>query len=723
MASERDHAFLDLWRTIGEGLRRDDPELRLLGPPLSVPLSQVLASGIALAGLAHLGRGTDVGPGVRAVLSGARRTGAAMGAGFAVKADKLEALAEIGLDRDDIRHLSPRQQTQRIIDRVFGASSDEIDHAFREAASRILLRFLESPTVDVDYGAMIRDAAAEIVYRRALVEISDQLAAGALSNETVKERERQIRDFIRDLLSKWPGMTITDREPTPDECSRAMQEVTAIAINALRSVAGANSSTIPQGSEGKSPDLPLQTGPDAGTGAAMLLEGTTTNKSEVVSTESCVWAPSPGDQAPADFTFGPLVLARGGEHTMVVELLPLGATPTDSGALQLEWPSRSSSKGKVVIGADPFFTRFGSVPDAAIDLARAAVGAYLADHFLPRSSVNWSRDITLIVHMVDPDGFSSGARVLEALLFWVSGDHWSIVPVASSATKPVPPVVAPAKAVALASGGLDSLCGALLAPAGTVFLGQWDSRSVAHAQRLIHEDLGSVVYEQVRVQARNASEPTSRSRSVMFMALGIAIAAARHAEALIVPENGFTSFNPPLAANRGGPRTTRSTHPTTFAYVNELTRVLGLEPHVVNPYEWLTKGELVKLAVGTTGAARLETAIPRTFSCSKGVAQFVKGGSAYLNCGVCVACMTRRGAIRTAGIPDGTKYAVDLLRSPEQELFMKRMGDVEIVRTLKGWHPDDADLIAMGPFPDGFDYDRAKDLLAQGIEELIRGLP
>jgi hypothetical protein len=32
-------------------------------------------------------------------------------------------------------------------------------------------------------------------------------------------------------------------------------------------------------------------------------------------------------------------------------------------------------------------------------------------------------------------------------------------------------------------------------------------------------------------------------------------------------------------------------------------------------------------------------------------------------------------------------------------------------------------LAAMGPFPDGFEFDRALDLLSRGVEELVDGVP
>lgn len=412
-----------------------------------------------------------------------------------------------------------------------------------------------------------------------------------------------------------------------------------------------------------------------------------------------------------------------------VEILPQGAAPARPGGLLIEWPVHpGGASAPIIIDADPFFSQFGNVPAPGVDLARAAVGAYLADRLIPRSSVSWPRDMTLVVHMVDPGGFAPALDILQTLLFWASGDNWTIVPVADDTRRPEPAAVTTVPAVALLSGGLDSLCGALLADEGTVFVGQRDSRPVAHAQNLIRGDLsqarGSLVYEQLRVQARRGRELSSRSRSVMFAALGTALAVGRGAATLYVPENGFTSLNPPLAANRGGPHTTRSTHPTTFAYANAVNRALGLEVRLENPYEWLTKGELVQAAASAAGISHIEKIIPHTFSCARANGHFFRGGSAYLNCGICVACMTRRGSIRTAELDDSSEYLIDRLQGSAREQFLAERGDdLPVVRALAGWRPGEATLAAMGPFPDGFDYKRAMTLLVRGAEELVRGLP
>lgn len=227
--------FFELLQNIGDALRGDDPELRRPGGLVRIPLSRLLATGATLAGLPRLGRPpADPAASRRPVIAGARRAGAAVGGGVAVREGDAAALAELGLDLDETRSLSLPEQTGRIIDQVFGATSDENEQAFREAAAIILYQLLEAHDSTIDYQAVIREGAVEVVYRRALVEHHEQLMAGATSYDEVRDREAQLRGFIADLISAQPDLGDDERLPTPSECSQAMAEVAAIVVNALR---------------------------------------------------------------------------------------------------------------------------------------------------------------------------------------------------------------------------------------------------------------------------------------------------------------------------------------------------------------------------------------------------------------------------------------------------------------------------------------------------------
>jgi len=337
----------------------------------------------------------------------------------------------------------------------------------------------------------------------------------------------------------------------------------------------------------------------------------------------------------------------------------------------------------------------------------------------------------LVVHVTDRHVFEAAVELVELTLMWLTGDEWTIRLVDDTTTAGHSPA-SPDRAtrVSLLSGGVDSLCGAALAPEGTVFLGHSDNTAVRHAQNGVRTHLnalrGSVDYTQTELRALSdrKKERSTRSRSFLFMALAVAMADARGADVVGVPENGFTSLNPPLAANRGGPHTTRSTHPTTFAYMNAITNALGLGIRFENPFQWLSKGAVVTAAAQSAGRTWLRDAIPSTYSCASQNTQWYRGGNANLNCGICVACMTRRGAVRSARLVDRTEYLVDNLTGDALDKFLHERGrDVVAVRACAGWEPDIPLLCAMGPHPLGFDYDRAAKLLEAGVKELVRGLP
>ena len=86
-----------------------------------------------------------------------------------------------------------------------------------------------------------------------------------------------------------------------------------------------------------------------------------------------------------------------------------------------------------------------------------------------------------------------------------------------------------------------------------------------------------------------------RSRSLLYLALGLAAAAGFGVTTpLIIPENGWISLNPPLTTNRLGSLSTRTTHPYFLEELTGLWQAAGIETPLVNPYNNLTKGEIVR---------------------------------------------------------------------------------------------------------------------------------
>lgn len=413
------------------------------------------------------------------------------------------------------------------------------------------------------------------------------------------------------------------------------------------------------------------------------------------------------------------------------ELLPADATPHDGAARPLRWSRGPTNTGTDTVTSDLGWDlhRLGAVPVPAGDLLRVAAAAYLADRLTSRGQT-FTRTIEVAVHLLDPTPWTDTAADHTAdLLCWLTGDAWAIQAMPADATQPPDPAP-PADEVVLLSGGLDSLCGALDR------LGDGESRlllshgdgttAVRRAQRLAYTWLSAQTGTpppQTTVtfaQAGAKRESSTRSRSLLFVGLAVAAAAASGARCVIVPENGYTSINPPLVTARGGALSTRSTHPTTFARINALLGSLGIAVEVANPYQPLTKGELLATAAAA-GAAGFGDAAAGMLSCGKLDGARYQGGNPNYNCGLCVPCIVRRASFLAAGTADATPYLVDTLPAGSRaRLLANRQQDRYAVQQAIMGSVSDTELLACGPWPDDFDLDAAADLCNRGLRELAR---
>jgi len=414
------------------------------------------------------------------------------------------------------------------------------------------------------------------------------------------------------------------------------------------------------------------------------------------------------------------------------ELLPADASQFDPSARPLRWSRTNGTTGSVTGNLDWTLARLGTPYSVAADLLRICAGAYLADRLTSRG-LTFTRTIELTVHVVEMEAWTEDAvEQVADLLWWLTADDWTIriVPAGpvETATSPAQP---PVSEVVLLSGGLDSLCGAvdrLNDGTSRLFLSHADgTTAVQHAQRQIHGWLTEHAASPPEflavtfAQAGAKSESSSRSRSLLFTALATATATARGANRVVVPENGYTSINPPLTTARGGALSTRSTHPTTFVRINRLLATLSTGVTVDNPYLGLTKGELVAQAAASVDAPRFTQAIATSLSCGKLDGTYYKGGNPNYSCGLCVPCVVRRASVAAAGLDDRTPYLVNTLPAASRaRLISNRSDDVQAVQEalLRGISEDE--LLACGPWPDDFDLDAAIALCARGLQEITR---
>lgn len=362
----------------------------------------------------------------------------------------------------------------------------------------------------------------------------------------------------------------------------------------------------------------------------------------------------------------------------------------------------------------------------------ASLGLWAADKISPRQAAPdaWTRRLRL---SLPAPGWEEILPKIQELAGFLTGDIWELTarptPALLSLPPPGPGSWRP-ECICLFSGGVDSLCGALaLLEAGrrVLLVSHYDFGQLAACQNLLTEGL-TRHYGAERVRRWGfriqfeAPELSLRSRSLLFLALGLA-AAGVWGENLpvFVPENGWISLNPPLSAHRVGSYSTRTTHPYFIAGLQEILAAAGIAAGLINPYQFLTKGEMLSQS---PQPALLRSLLPHTLSCAHPVAsrwrQHRQG-----NCGYCFPCLLRRAALHAVGWDDGREYLWDALTQPEILAGRARGADLRSLLTLvHRWrgHPRPQELLwQSGPIPGGAGTIAAlAELVGRGIGELDR---
>ena len=406
-----------------------------------------------------------------------------------------------------------------------------------------------------------------------------------------------------------------------------------------------------------------------------------------------------------------------------------GTLLAPDGFTTLAWPTAGRPTATVTSGLGWNLAPLHGITPQAADLVHLAAGAYMADRSTARG-VRFSRDLQLKVAVLAPEVWSDEVlRTVAELLGWLTGDVWEVsVTPAPDTDLPAPADAGePGRPVSLLSGGLDSFLGAidLLQPGQSpLFVAHKDTAtSVRHAQAAVSGWLERSFapvpsYSRFALsQASPSAERSSRSRSLMFFSFGIATAVSNGATTLVVPENGYTSINLPLRPNRGGALSTRSTHPQTFHYVAQLLDALGIKVTLSNPFEWMTKGEMMTRVAATSPPQGWTDAAALTLSCSKLDGNWF-GASPNLNCGLCVSCLVRRATFLKAAVPDKTTYVFEAADEQQlQALINARRGDIEAVKYAIDAGVDPGAIDA-GTWPPGYDLDQAEGLVQRGLDEL-----
>ena len=391
-------------------------------------------------------------------------------------------------------------------------------------------------------------------------------------------------------------------------------------------------------------------------------------------------------------------------------------------------------------GVGPSLGTLGAVPDINIDVVRIALAAFAADRSVLREGrgSNWNRrELDLVIPVSDAARWRAAADELADVLGFLSGDRWTLTfteEQSSPEAVRLPDVTTAPTRVVLLSGGADSAVGGLYsrsllgADEHHILLSHFSNSMLAPIQRHIATELERLIpgptqqHVVVHLGRRNAridgteypSEPTSRSRSLLFLALGLAVASI-HGVPLWIPENGFASINPPLGPERLGSLSTRTTHPAFLQGLAAVLTKVGAHAAIENPFGRDTKGEMYRRVVNLIGLEAASTLLSSTHSCAL-TGQRAHGIAATHSCGVCFGCVLRRASFSASGVADLTDYIAPS-RNSDVQSWLDSKSVEQPVRNFIRRGVNGRDLAALG-LPDDYPLRDALDLCRRGIQEL-----
>ncbi|MFD2903786.1 Qat anti-phage system QueC-like protein QatC [Sphingobacterium anhuiense] len=345
----------------------------------------------------------------------------------------------------------------------------------------------------------------------------------------------------------------------------------------------------------------------------------------------------------------------------------------------------------------PLYRMANFFQDEALDLFYISLMVYYADRKVLRKefSDNWTREFTLYIPVVALDKWEKNKTHLEQMISYLSGDIWHInfrKRELNIKEKKISDTISnrytdrkfdPDKFCML-SGGLDSFIGAadlLLETKNIAFIGHYGGgKGVKPFQDAVNEilkerfDLNDHQFFNFNATPVKGVEDSTRTRSLMFFAHAIILASCNQREVeLYIPENGLISLNIPLTNSRLGSSSTRTTHPYYMNMLQELLNNLGLKIKLCNPYQFKTKGEMMKLSPNKDF---ISENYHLTMSCSHPDQGRYQKLTKPSHCGTCLPCTIRRASINMAFGGDNTDYRDIQYKEPKAiiELRSFRIG-------------------------------------------------
>ena len=407
--------------------------------------------------------------------------------------------------------------------------------------------------------------------------------------------------------------------------------------------------------------------------------------------------------------------------------------PTNTDEVFL-WDGSANDSFKSALG--PTLDALGPVPTLNADFVRIALTVYAADHTTKRESKgsNWnSRDLVVSVPVSDPSLWMQAEPGLRETINFLTGDRWGFeFTTLPELTENESLVTDTSVRTVLVSGGADSGTGALYS-ASLLKKGETHSM-VSHAssgaartpQKHVNEQLETLfpgkqaAHHRIflgRAQKRLdgsafPNEPSSRSRSLLFLSLGLAVA-SQSKTPLWIPENGFASINPPLGPERLGALSTRTTQPWFLWKISEVLYSIGAHGIIENPFQLMTKGEMFSDTAKILGKDEASDYLSATNSCSH-TNQNWQGVPSGTHCGVCFGCIVRRASFKAAGLSDKTRYLSD---ENQYASYAAKHSVVEAARDFASAGISDATVMMM-TLPPTLSARQAMELCERGRTEI-----
>src|ERR1035437_6175156 len=381
----------------------------------------------------------------------------------------------------------------------------------------------------------------------------------------------------------------------------------------------------------------------------------------------------------------------------------------------------------------------GSLSPVAQDLLSLAQAAYLKDREVRRGSSpddpRWHRPLSLTVPVRQWDVWSSTdvSQAVVSLLDWMTDDTWAVswARHAQSLDSGQSRLSLPGaeREGMLFSGGRGAVAGAaiLLASRDLLAVGiatnrvmqGFQSRTLTSLHKARLGSLESRLIEFSVVGGKRDIEPTRRTRGLVFLAVGAAVALQHGRQRCVMAENGVGAITLPLPWAQSGAMTSRSAHPRTLRKFSELIQLLTQQPFdFAAPFMSMTKGEMV---------AKLPEVARDACNASESCDRAASGrGALERRCGYCTSCLLRRMSFSAADRANwdtrpylaDTRPDVELSRQPEMlwqaatlDRALRRGGRDELVRAFP-------DLVQV-PTED-LTYDEQRRLLSAYVDEWRR---